>query len=60
MARGKHTAEYKQDIFKDILDLLNLPSRPEYYSKGATCTAKGLEAIRNELKTLKNKGKLNN
>jgi len=60
MPRGKHTIEYKQDLLRDILNILKLPSAPEYFSKGGTCTAKGLEVIRNELIKLKQNGKLNN
>ena len=59
MARGKQTVEDKQDLLRDILRILKLPSSPEYFSRGATVTAKELKAIRDELNCLTQTGNLN-
>jgi len=60
MARGKQTVEDKQDILRDILRILQIPEESGFFSRGATVTAKGLEVIRDELKNLKQSGKLKN
>lgn len=52
MVRGKQTVEDKQDLLRDILRILKLPSSPEYFSRGATVTAKGLKAVRDKLNRL--------
>jgi len=59
MTRGKQTIEDKQDLLRDILRILKLPSSPKYFSRGATVTAKGLKAIRDELNRLTQTGNLN-
>ena len=59
MARGKQTIEDKQNLLRDILRILKLPSSPDYFSRGATVTAKGLKAIRDELNLLIQNGNLN-
>ena len=59
MPRGRQTGEIKQDILRDILRIMHIPSRTNYFSKGSTVTRESLIAIRDKLNRLIQSGKLN-
>ena len=59
MARGKKTVEDKQDLQREILRILQIPERPEYFSRGGTVTALGIKQIHDKLVKLIQQGHLN-
>lgn len=59
MARGKHTVEDKQDLQREILRILHIPERPEYFSDGGMVTALGIKQIHDKLVRLIQSGHLN-
>lgn len=49
MVRRKRTTKAKQEIFKELFDILDIEWKDTYISGGATVTADGLDALLNEI-----------
>jgi len=46
---AENTTSEKHQALRSILEMLNLPVNPEYFSEGSTITSEALQAIQDKL-----------